>query len=62
MAKKKSNLEFSLKLQYNGIIIKPSLPFQASDKKEINSLVIREIFTFKQFDKVIYKRNQIFKS
>ena len=61
-AKEESNWELLLKLQYNGIIIKPSLPFQASNKKKINSLVIRGVFTFKQFNKAIYKGNQIFKS
>jgi hypothetical protein len=42
--------------------MEPSLLFQASNKKEINSLVIREVFTFKQFDKAKYRENWIFKS
>jgi hypothetical protein len=60
--KEKSNWELSLKLQYNRIIIEPSLPFQASNKKEINSLLIRGVFAFKQFNKAKHKGNQIFKS
>ena len=62
IAKKESDWELSLKLQYNRIIIEPSLLFQASNKKGINSLIIKRVFAFKQFDKAIHRRNQIFKS
>jgi hypothetical protein len=61
-AKKKGDLELSLKLRQDEIINNPGLPFQASDKKEINSLVTRGVFAFEQFNNLKHKGEQIFKS
>jgi hypothetical protein len=49
-AKEKGDLELSLKLRQNRTINNLGLPFQASDKKEIDSLLAREVFAFKQFN------------
>ena len=56
-AKEESDWELLLKLWRNGIIMEPGLPFQASNKKEINGLVIKGVFAFKQFNKAIYRGN-----
>jgi hypothetical protein len=55
-------LELSLKLRRDGIITDPGLPFQASDKKEIDSLVARGVFAFEQFDDSKHGGERIFKS
>ena len=62
LAKEKGDLELSLKLQQDGIISDPSLPFQASNKKEIDSLVTRGVFAFEQFDDSKHRGECIFKS
>jgi hypothetical protein len=48
--KEKGDLELSLKLRQDRIITDPGLPFQVSDKKEIEGLVVRGVFAFEQFD------------
>jgi hypothetical protein len=61
-AKEKGDLELSLKLRQDGIISDLGLPFQAFDKKKIDSLVAREVFAFEQFDNSKHRGEQIFKS
>jgi hypothetical protein len=60
--KEKGDLELSLKLRRDGIITDPGLPFQASDKKEIDGLVARGVFSFEQFDESKHGKERIFKS
>lgn len=61
-AKEKSDLELSRKLRRSGVITDPGLPFEASDKKEIDSLLARGVFAFEQFDHSKHGRVRIFKS
>jgi hypothetical protein len=61
-AKEKRDLKLLLKLRQDGIISDPSLLFQAFDKKEIDSLLAREVFAFKQFNDFKHRGEQIFKS
>jgi hypothetical protein len=61
-AKEKGDLELSLKLRQDGIISDPGLPFQASDKKEIDSLLARGVFAFEQFNNSKHGGERIFKS
>jgi hypothetical protein len=46
-AKEKADLELSLKLCKKERIITSGLLFQASQKKEIDSLIARGVFSFK---------------
>jgi hypothetical protein len=62
LAKEKGDLELSLKLRQDRIISNLGLPFQASDKKEINSLLTRGVFAFEQFNDFKHGGEQIFKS
>jgi hypothetical protein len=62
LAKEKEDLELLLKLRQNKTINNLGLPFQAFNKKEINSLLVRRIFAFKQFNNFKHKEEQIFKS
>jgi hypothetical protein len=62
LAKEKGDLKLSLKLQQNKTINNPGLPFQAFNKKEIDSLLIKREFAFKQFNNSKHRREQIFKS
>jgi hypothetical protein len=61
-AKEKGDLKLSLKLRQNKTINNPGLPFQAFDKKEIDSLLAREVFAFKQFNDSKHRGERIFKS
>jgi hypothetical protein len=61
LAKKKEDLELLLKLRQDGIINDPGLPFQASNKKEIDSLLAREVFAFEQFNDFKHGGERIFK-
>jgi hypothetical protein len=61
-AKEKGDLELLLKLRQNRTINDPGLPFQAFDKKEIDSLLTREVFAFEQFDDSKHRGERIFKS
>jgi len=62
MAKEREDIELSYKLWQDGVITTLGLPFQASDKKEIDSLVARGVFAFEQFDNSKHSQGQIFKS
>ena len=62
MTKEKEDIELSYKLWQEGVITTLGLLFQASDKKEINSLVTRGVFAFEQFDNSKHSQGQIFKS
>src|SRR6266567_4338807 len=45
-----------------GYIITPRAPFQASNKQEINSLIIRGVFKFKKYNPTKFNEVYIFKS
>jgi hypothetical protein len=62
LAKEKRDLELLLKLRQNKTINNSGLPFQAFDKKEINSLLTKRVFAFKQFNDFKHRKEQIFKS
>ena len=49
-AKEKADFELAKQLQKEGCIITPGAPFQAFNKQEIDSLIIREVFKFKKYD------------
>lgn len=55
--------ELSNKLRAEGTITSPGLPFEASDKKEINQLCERGVFEFVKYDpQGIHKNIRLFKS
>jgi hypothetical protein len=58
-AKKKGDLELSLKLRQNRTINNPGLPFQAFNKKEIDSLLARGVFAFVELEVIQVQRNCI---
>ena len=60
--KKQADIELSLKLQKNSIITTPESPFEKSQQQEINSLVIREVFEFVQYNPNKYSGVRIFNS
>src|SRR6266568_5477755 len=60
-AKEKNDFKFAKQLQKEGHIITPRAPFQASNKQEINSLIIREVFKFKKYNPTKFNRVHIFK-
>jgi hypothetical protein len=62
LAKEKGDLELLLKLRQNKTINNLGLPFQAFNKKKINSLLTKKVFTFKQFNNFKHREEQIFKS
>ena len=43
-------------------IIAPGAPFQASNKQEINGLIIKGVFKFKKYNPTKFNRVCIFKS
>jgi len=59
-AKEKADYDLSLKLRKDSIITTPRKLFKLLDKKEIDALVTRGVFVFKQYDE--YKHSsRIFK-
>ena len=60
--KEQADLELALKLQKQGKITTPGLPFKESNRQEIDSLIRRGVFNFKQFDREIHSNTRIFKS
>ena len=51
-----------MKLYRKDIIITPGYLFEVSQKKEINSLIIRRIFNFTKLDYIKYIKVRIFNS
>ncbi len=49
-AKKRADYDLSLKLRKDGIITTPRKLFKLLNKKEIDALVTRGVFAFKQYD------------
>ncbi len=49
-AKEKADFELSVKLRQEGVITTPGKLFEQSDRKEIDALVARGVFVFKQYD------------
>jgi hypothetical protein len=50
IAKEKANFKLTKQLQKEGYIITLRAPFQAFNKQEINSLIIRGVFKFKKYN------------
>jgi len=48
--KEKADYDLSLKLRKDGIITTPEKLFKLLDRKEIDALVARSVFVFKQYD------------
>src|SRR6266700_327007 len=61
-AKEKADFKLAKQLQKESRITTPRAPFQASDKQEINSLIIKGVFKFKKYDPTKFNRVCIFKS
>jgi len=61
-AKEKANFELAKQLRKKGRIITPGAPFQASDKQEIDGLIIRGVFKFEKYDPTKFDEVRIFKS
>jgi len=59
-AKKRADYDLSLKLRKDGIITTSRKLFKLLDKKEIDALVARSVFAFKQYNKHKYS-SRIFK-
>ncbi len=60
IAKERADYDLSLKLRKDSIITTPRKLFKLLDKKEIDALVTRGVFAFKQYDE--YKHSSyIFK-
>jgi hypothetical protein len=51
-----------LKLRKEGRITIPGLPFEASDRQEIDNFIDRGIFRFEQYDPVKHNGTRVFKS
>jgi hypothetical protein len=60
--KEQADHELSLKLRKEGRITTPGLPFEASDRQEIDNLIDRGIFRFEQYDPVKHNNTRVFKS
>jgi len=60
-AKERADYDLFLKLRKDGIITTPRKLFKLLDKTEIDALVARGVFVFKQYDEHKYS-SRIFKS
>ena len=60
-AKEKADFKLAKQLQKEGRITTPRAPFQASDKQEIDSLIVRGVFKFKKYEPTKFDRVCIFK-
>ena len=61
-AKEKADFKLAKQLRKEGRIITPGAPFQASDKQEIDGLIVRGVFKFEKYDPTKFNRVCIFKS
>jgi len=61
-AKEKADFKLAKQLQKEGHIITLGAPFQASDKQEIDGLIVRGVFKFKKYNPTKFDRVRIFKS
>jgi hypothetical protein len=59
--KEKANFELVKQLRKEGRIITSRAPFQASNKQEINSLIIRGVFKFEKYNPTKFNKVYIFK-
>jgi hypothetical protein len=53
--KEQDNLNLTLNLRKRGIITTLGRPFKASQKQEINALIVKEVFEFVLYNKQIHK-------
>ena len=60
--KEQADKELLLKLQKEGIITTLGLPFEASQKQEIEGLIRRGVFSFKLYNLIKHANTHIFKS
>ena len=61
-AKEKADFKLIKQLWKEGYIITLKAPFQASNKQEINGLIIKRVFKFKKYNLTKFNRIHIFKS
>jgi hypothetical protein len=61
-SKEESDLQLVLKLRKKGLITTPSSLFKVSQKREIDSLIARGVFHFKEYNPVKYQGIRIFNS
>ena len=61
-AKEKADFELAKQLWKKGHITTPGAPFQVSNKQEIDSLIIKEVFKFEKYNFTKFNRVRIFKS
>ncbi|KAJ4159560.1 uncharacterized protein LMH87_008458 [Akanthomyces muscarius] len=59
-AKEKNDFQLAVDLRQQGIITTPGDPFEASDRKEIDDLLAREVFEFIQYDEEKHRGIRIF--
>jgi hypothetical protein len=59
-SKEQANMELSMKLQQEGIIITPRKPFEESQQQEIESLIANGVFEFVQYNLNKYSGIRIF--
>ena len=59
--KEEDDRKLAIKLRNDGVITTPGKPFEASDAKEINDLVIAGVFNFELFNPAVHQ-GRIFKS
>ena len=60
--KEQADHELSLKLRKEGRITTLGLPFEASDRQEIDNLIDRGVFSFESYDPIKHNSVHIFKS
>ena len=61
-AKEKADFKLTKQLQKEGRITTLGTPFQASNKQEIDSLIVRKVFKFEKYNPIKFNRVCIFKS
>ena len=61
-SKEEDDIQLAIKMRKEKLITAPGKPFEASDKKEIDSLISNGVFQFVRFDRKIHGFNRIFGS
>ena len=61
-AKEKSDYALCLDLRQKGIIKTPGEPFELSDAKEFDGLIVNRVFEFKVYDLKKHRGERIFNS
>ena len=62
VSREQADLELALELRKQGKITTPGLPFEESNRQEVDSLIGRGVFKFELFEREIHGNTRIFKS